>query len=235
MQSSIQQSSPQIEDLAHRYQVSREAVMTLLNALIAGHGTMAQFSHPDLGGSGQWMQGGMVMAGSMFDHALKAKVDGLCSELANLLSTQPALAEQTGKADSPESWWGEDLGQPAATGSQNDMRYAYFPDTRRLAISDHGQLTIYDTGDYQIHGVSQQQSTAADLTFESQRGPVRASDLRVVSGQAVKTATPGSGKEESIQPDDTFSKIERLAELRGKGVISEQEFMAKKSELLDRL
>jgi hypothetical protein len=35
--------------------------------------------------------------------------------------------------------------------------------------------------------------------------------------------------------DDIFVKIERLAELRGKGILSEEEFAAKKTELLSRL
>jgi hypothetical protein len=35
------------------------------------------------------MRGGMVMVGDMFNHALKAKVDGLCSELSSLLAAYP--------------------------------------------------------------------------------------------------------------------------------------------------
>jgi hypothetical protein len=40
----------QISDhLAQKYGVSSEAVKTLTQAIIAGHGAMAQFSHPELG------------------------------------------------------------------------------------------------------------------------------------------------------------------------------------------
>jgi hypothetical protein len=46
-----------ITAIAQRYGVSVDAVMTLLEALIRGQGTMAQFNHAELGGSGQWMQG----------------------------------------------------------------------------------------------------------------------------------------------------------------------------------
>src|SRR5258708_23970702 len=63
--------------------------MTLLEALLNSKGTMAQFEHRELGGGGQWMPGGMTMVGDMFNHGLKAKVDGLCSELSQLLNTQP--------------------------------------------------------------------------------------------------------------------------------------------------
>src|SRR5207247_8674807 len=37
-----------VEAIAQRYGVSTDAVITLLYALIAGHGTMAQFTHPEL-------------------------------------------------------------------------------------------------------------------------------------------------------------------------------------------
>src|ERR1035441_9025131 len=84
-----------IEELAQRYGVSTQAVTTLLQAVVAGHGTMAQFSHPELGGAGQWSQGGMTMIGDMFNNALKAKVDGLCSELASLLGREPEWIART--------------------------------------------------------------------------------------------------------------------------------------------
>jgi len=60
------QGQETVEKLARRHGVSTEAVMTLLQALVNGNGASAQFSHPDLGGSGQWMRGGMTMVGDMF-------------------------------------------------------------------------------------------------------------------------------------------------------------------------
>ena len=66
-----------IRDLAERYGVSLGAVRTLLFAVSAGGGTLAQFDHPEFGGSGQWMSGGMTMVGDMFNYGLKAKVSGL--------------------------------------------------------------------------------------------------------------------------------------------------------------
>ena len=59
-----------------RYSVSTDAVVTLLQSLVDGDGTMAQFNHRELGGGGQWMPGGMTMVGDMFNHGLKAKVEG---------------------------------------------------------------------------------------------------------------------------------------------------------------
>ena len=68
-----------INDVAQRHGFSTDAVMTMLQAVVNGNGTMAQFNHWELGGGGQWMQGGMTMVGDMFNHGLKAKVDNLCS------------------------------------------------------------------------------------------------------------------------------------------------------------
>ena len=78
-----------INDLAQHYGISADAVMTLLQALLNSKSTMAQFDHRELGGTGQWMPGGMTMVGDMFNHGLKAKVDGLCSELSQILAGQP--------------------------------------------------------------------------------------------------------------------------------------------------
>jgi len=44
---------------------------------------MAQFDHPEFGGFGQWMRGGMVML-SVDDAPLKTRIDALCQELARL-------------------------------------------------------------------------------------------------------------------------------------------------------
>ena len=80
-------AEPAITGIAQRNGLSRDAVLAMLFAVHAGGGTMAQFSIPELGGSGQWMRGGMTMVGNMFDHTLKARVDALCNELARLLAT----------------------------------------------------------------------------------------------------------------------------------------------------
>ena len=89
MQQLTEQGRQRIDELAQRYSVSTEAVMTLLRSLVNGNGTMAQFNHPELGGGGQWMRDGMTMVGDMFNHDSKAKVEGLCSGLSQLLTQEP--------------------------------------------------------------------------------------------------------------------------------------------------
>jgi hypothetical protein len=79
-----------------------------------------------------------------------------------------------------EKWWPDDLGQPSTSGSQNGMRYAFFPDKQRLLIERDGKLTTYDSGDHQIGGVSQQGGGGSSLTFTSQKGSVDLSQLKQV-------------------------------------------------------
>src|SRR6201986_5531376 len=81
----------QINDLAARYGISSATVLTMLEAVMNGGGSMAQLYHPELGGGGQWMRGGMTMVGDMFNHGLQALVSNLCSELSNLLGSQQAF------------------------------------------------------------------------------------------------------------------------------------------------
>ena len=216
-----------VEDVAQRHGVSTDAVLTLLQAVAAGHGTSAQFSHPELGGMGQWSQGGMIMVGDMFNNALKYKVDQLCNELSAIVRSQgpawvaPASSQSQSQgsgghgyqsqgqggglapgvslfvpgAGNPGSWWPPELGVPSSTGAQNNIRYACFPATRRLAIQlDGREVAVYDTLDHQISGFSQQQSGDASLTFTSQHGVVRVADLPRVGapGAARRRATAGA-------------------------------------------
>ena len=200
-----------VQDIAQRHGFSFDAVQTMLDAVLNGNGSMAQFSHYEFGGSGQWMQGGMTMIGDMFNNYLKGRVDNLCSELSRLISNQSGLI-RTGSFQSqtqngntsynsigdaqndsgnPNSlfvavpaqanWWGPDLKFPNSSGGQNGMRYAWFSQARRLAIESNGQVIIYDTLDHNIGGVSQQQSGGYSVTFSSQYGYVDVSRLPVIS------------------------------------------------------
>ena len=289
-----------VEEAAQRHGVSADAVLTLLAALAAGRGTAAQFSHPELGGMGQWSQGGMLMIGDMFNNALKYKVDRLCNELAGVVRGQgwavPASSQSQSQSPGPQSfqsqsqgggnvsyqsqggslgqgvslfvpgsgvpgnWWPAELGAPSSVGAQNDIRYACFPAARRLAIQlGGGEVRVFDTQDHQISGFSQQQGGDASLTFTSQHGVVRVADLPRVDGAGgpiARAAAPAAPSSPSVPPspvvaaapapapppaglaaDDEviFARIERLAELKQKGILTEEEFAAKKAELLARL
>jgi hypothetical protein len=270
-----------ISDLAQRYGFSADAVSSMLESVVNGNGTMAQFSHPEFGGSGQWMRGGMIMVSDMFNNHLKGRIDGLCNELWALVANEDDLIssgsfqsqsqggerqgafgggnqQQSGSgpvgrvslfvpppAGSAGRWWPPDLGRPTSTGAQNEVRYAYFAQTRRLAIEVYGRVTVYDTLDHQISGFSQQQSTGGSLTFSSQHGLLEVASLPVLSVPgvprhgSVPTPTPSTVPQTAGAPPvgqaDVFATIEKLAELRDKGILNEEEFTAKKTELLARL
>ena len=272
-----------INDVAQRHGFSFDAVLSMLESVINGNGSMAQFSHPEFGGSGQWMQGGMTMIGDMFNNYLKGRVDGLCAELARLISNQPGLirtgsfqsqtqngqtsvnswggmGSSIGDTNSTTSlfvpapvqadWWGPELRWPNSTGGQNGLRYAWFAQARRLAIESNGQVIVYDTLDHQIGGVSQQQGTGASATFTSQYGYVDLQQLPVVTVNGVPAApvmvppaVAPSYSTTSFSPlnsgtasqSDIFSSIEKLAALQSRGILSQQEFAAKKADLLSRL
>ena len=170
-----------VEDLARRHGVSLEAVRVLQDALRRGGGRQAQFSHPDLGGMGQWSAGGMTQVGDMFNTKLKALVNDLCTTLAGEAANDgPPQSLSPAAPHGGSDWWPDGLGRPSATGSQNGMRYACFPDARRVAVEQGGRVTLHDSGEHRISGVSQQQSGTQELSFSSQHGQVRASDLPVV-------------------------------------------------------
>lgn len=238
-----------VAEIAARHGFSAEAAEVLLAALVAGNGTQAQFSHPELGGMGQWSMGGMIMIGDMFNNMLKARVDGLANELAGLVGSiaQYVPAAPAGQAPAAGGFgaggWPADLGQPSSSGSQNGVQYAVFPGTRRLAIVTNGQMAIYDTGDHMIGGVSQQQGGSSSLVFTSQQGTVPVDSLpRLDAGAPAATPAPAAAPASVEAPpaagasqDEIVAKISQLHALFEKGVLSQAEFEAKKAELLSRI
>ena len=179
-----------VAEIARRNGVSEDAAMAVLHALQRGHGSAAQFSHPELGGMGQWSRGGMTQVGDMFNDALKAKVNALCTELAKLLDERRVFAEANEPRDySPDgsakpsggNWWPDDLGSPSSTGGQNDAAYALFPAKRRLAVRQGGAVRVYDSGDHDIGGFAQSQGGGRQtLRFTSQHGTISTADLTPV-------------------------------------------------------
>jgi hypothetical protein len=236
----------------------------------------------------------------MFNNYLKGRVDSLCSELSNLIASQPDLVrsgsfqsqnqggsggygqaqtsysgygnsgygnssqQQSNGNFGPASlfvppapgtsgdWWPGDLRWPNSTGAQNGVRYAYFAQARRLAIEVNGRVTVYDTLDHQIGGFSQQQSYGGTLSFNSQYGLIDVASLPVISVDGVAAYVPapapayapapspmpaanGFSSPSSLSQQDIFATIEKLADLRAKGILSDDEFATKKAELLSRV
>jgi hypothetical protein len=151
------------------------------------------------------------------------------------------------------AWWPGELGNPSSAGGQNDVRYAYFPQSRRLAILHDGKVTLYDTLDHQIAGVQQQQGGYADsLMFTSQYGTFSIGTLTMVGSRSdpataaasyasarpapTFSATSGGGSTGTPQSNDEILKsLERIGDLHQKGILTDEEFKSKKAELLSRL
>lgn len=262
-----------IVSVANRYGISVNAVTDLTQTLMRSNGTMAQFNIPELGGGGQWMQGGMTMVGDMFNNQLKATVDGLCYEISNLINQGgiqykplPKVKNNGGFINgNAGNWWG-DLGFPNSTGSQNNTSYAIFSNINRLAIQENGKVTVFDTLDHQIGGTGQQQGGSYSVSFTSQYGNVDLNQLPIISGGENKPKPapvnnqntnfvdnqPAQTQQNPIQEliqepiqtnknntsvfeEDIFSKIEKLASLKDKGILNVDEFENKKADLLSRL
>jgi hypothetical protein len=267
-----------VADLSARYGVSTDAVRAMLEAVRLGNGTMAQFSHPELGGPGQWMAGGMTMVGDMSNRGLQATVSGLASELSSLLASTPVYAPAPGPVTAAGpgpvhpanlgSWWPGELGRPGSSGSQDNSRYAVFPQARRLAVqSGGGPVRVYDTLGHVIGGVQQQQGGLPNrLSFTSQYGTFTVESLPLVSPPQATPPDPGPAADPApaarpapAQPagpaaappppaapperaspagtdaDAVLAALERLGDLHQRGILTDQEFAAKKTELLSRL
>ena len=254
MKALTEKGKTKIHDLAIKYGISLEAVNSLLLSVTYGGGSQAQFNVPELGGMGQWMKDGMTMVGDMFNHSLKNTVDNICTELSNLLHTEENFVETAMEKNKDffgsGTWWPSEYGSPSASGSQNSMKYAYFgPPVKRLVIESDGKRSIYDTLNFIISGVSQSQGNSQSLSFSSQLGPVRLSNLPAISNsgtdaddQEIYTNAEGKlSKEisENVFPaqdkDDVFVSIEKLGLLLQKDLITREEFDAKKAELLKKL
>jgi hypothetical protein len=203
----------------------------------------------------------MTMVGDMFNSRLQSVVSGLCSELSALLGSQAVFVSLPspstgGSWTAPaHTWWPADLGSPSSSGGQNDTRYAYFPDSRRLAIDRHGAVTVYDTLNHQIGGVQQQQGGyAGSMSFTSQFGtftveslPVAVAPAQPVPPQPAPSRTDApefpvakaDASSVTLGPpqsqEEILSALERLGQLHQKGVLSDDEFKTKKAELLSRL
>jgi hypothetical protein len=248
-----------VEDIAAKYNLQTATVESLMNAIISGNGTMAQFNIPELGGSGQWMKGGMTMVGDMFNSSLRSTVEKLCGELSNVVSTKLLFEETTdisekkqqinsGFSANSDSSWPSVFGNPTASGSQNNFKYAYFAPVKRLVIEENGKQTIYDTKHHSITGISQQQGSGNSHRFTSQDGPVDLSSLAVISepsGQTqptpeiaydvTSTADLRTENQGHSPQDIIIATIEKVNMLFEKGQITEEEFKAKKQELLAKL
>jgi hypothetical protein len=172
--------------------------------------------------------------------------------------TQPAADEAGqgpgGKAaarsnSSPGSWWPAELGEPTTAGSRNAWRYAYFAAARRLAVDAGGKVEVYDTTGFNIDGLVSKQPKGGRPVFASNRGALKLDALPRVYSLEEPDAAPGTDAPASASPAPSqpaphaqasnaatiIATIEQLAALKDKGILTPEEFAAKKAELLRRI
>ena len=236
-----------VKKLAEQHEISVDSVITLLYAIVRGGGTMAQFDIRELGGSGQWMKGGMIMVGDMFNASLKAKVEQLCNQLSLLIGSKDLFIDEKPENRTEfrmaDNWWPDGLGAPSSSGSQNDLRYAFFPQTQRLVINQNGHTVVYDTLDHHISGVSQQQGNDQSIIFTSQHGRIHLEQLPKVNRPGADTPTAADKEPTTMEmeaqrdedPRSVIKLLEQLSHLHKSGILTDEEYSAKKAELLKRI
>jgi hypothetical protein len=193
------------------------------------------------------------MVGDMFNYGLKATVNNLCDELSNALANNQMFPAAPQGGGGGNHWWPGDLGSPSSSGSQNNVRYAFFPQAQRLVVERDGQVTVFNTLNHHISGVSQQQGGNTSLTFTSQYGTISTLNLPMVSGPGLlppsitNFATPPApasqpppqsgqqGRAPNQGSSDVMGLLEKLGQLRDSGILTPEEFVSKKTELLNRL
>lgn len=119
---------------------------------------------------------------------------------------------------------------------QGEAAYAWFPQARRLAVRHRGRVTVYDTGAHAITGLSQAGDAERPVRLRAGGREIDLADLVPAEAAARDRTTPrvaDAGAEH--HPQDPLATIERLAGLRASGVLTQEEFAAKKTELLARL
>ena len=134
-----------VEDVARRMGFSSDAVTSMLLSIVAGRGGMAQFNHPEFGGSDQWMSGGAIMISDMFNNVLKARVAALCNELSALIRDKHGIPFQSQSQGKPaelnarlssllstetsrrSNWWRSISVPPPASGPRMTFATPIFP------------------------------------------------------------------------------------------------------------
>jgi hypothetical protein len=138
-----------------------------------------------------------------------------------------------------QPWWPEALGTPASSGAQNDLRHALFPSQKRLAVMQGDHCRLFDAGDLQILAVAVDSGSGElmVITAEGERPLSQLTELTENGPTADQEPQQGQppGAAGSEAPDDPFAALERLGELKSKGILTEEEFSLKKKELLGRL
>jgi hypothetical protein len=154
-----------------------------------------------------------------------------------------------------QAWWPPELGTPSATGAQNTLRYALFPAAQRLAVDRDGRVSVHDSGDLQLSGCSQSGDSGEVRFTTSDGATIPLSSLPEAQLPPPATVTRPSAPTETAEmaeitqppepessraapapsPAAVLEALAKLGEIKDMGVLTAEEFAAKKAELLRRL
>jgi hypothetical protein len=125
------------------------------------------------------------------------------------------------------------------------MQVAVHPYPRALPPGSRDRLVrVYDTLGHVIGGVQQQGGLPGRLSFTSQYGTFTVESLPLAGpsqaappapGPAAGPAPPQRASSAGTDADAVLAALERLGELHQRGILTDEEFAAKKAELLSRL
>ena len=259
------QGEQAVADLSARYGVSTGAVRALLEAVQLGNGTMAQFSHPELGGRGQWMAGGMTMVGDMFSPGLQARVSGLAGELSSLLASTPVYAVRRarpgpaqltrrirGRGGRP-SWDSPDRADArTAPVTRCSRRPGGLPCRAAARPSASTARWTMSFTACSSRGASRARCRSPASTARSPSracrwqaltaarcrpgpGPPRSRSCRAHRRSPPPSGPSGQAVPSGTDADAVLAVLERLGDLHRRGVLTDEEFAAKKAEILSRL
>ena len=158
------------------------------------------------------------------------------------MASMPPMAPMA-PMEQQRRWWPEQLGMPAASGAQNGMHYAVFPEQRRLALLQGERCRLFVLGDQRVLGLSAQgnSGTLMLLTAEGEQPLAGLEELDAAAQMPSTQTTDGAASSDDgtsgvgSTGDDPYEALERLGALKAKGILTEEEFSSKKAELLARL
>lgn len=138
---------------------------------------------------------------------------------------QGACPQSLAHTPGPAGGHGSAPARPSPSdGAQNDMRYPVLPGRHRLAVARGEAIAVYGNDSHQD----------ATRTGGDTRPPGLPDRDRMAHPDDCADAACGSGAA-PVPPADPLILIERLAELRARGILTDAEFAQKKAELLARI
>jgi hypothetical protein len=197
-----------ISSLAKKYGLPSEIVQQLAYEMQKNRGEAVRFDIEYLGGKGRWKLNQSASVGNGFDVELNNFITDLCSDLSDHIRADAANVDDDDDDEAPtipsrprgnsalddtigipplslkpNVWWPEDFGdEPDMTGHVGEIRYAYFPQRRRLVLRQGLRNRIFDTANFDVQEIAVgTESGFFNLVVLTSHGDFRLGDFREVA------------------------------------------------------